>query len=123
MDRRTLLVVDDTPENIDLLVELLKNQYKVKAARNGQAALRIARSDDPPELVLLDLIMPGMDGFAVCHELKKSAATAAIPVILLSGAIGKTERRRGDELGCAGYLTKPVEPSELFAMIKRVLTI
>lgn len=121
MDKRTLLVVDDTPENIDLLVELLKNQFKVKAARNGQLALRIARSDDPPELVLLDLLMPGMDGFAVCHELKKNADTASIPVILLSGEIGKEERRRGDELGCAAYLTKPVEPSELIATIKRAL--
>lgn len=122
MDKKTILVVDDMAENIDLLVGLLKEQYTVKAARAGQVALKIAQSPNPPDLVLLDIIMPGMDGFEVCQELKNNPATAAIPVIFLSGEIGAEERERGADLGAADYLTKPVEPGKLNAAIEAALT-
>jgi len=121
MDKRTVLVVDDAPENIDLLVGLLKEQYTVKAARNGRLALMIARSPRPPDLVLLDIMMPEMDGFEVCRQLKGDPATAAIPVIFLSGEIGTEERRRGSALGAADYLTKPVEPAKLNGAIDTAL--
>lgn len=121
MDKRTVLVVDDAPENIDLLVGLLKEQYIVKAARNGPVALKIAHSASPPDLVLLDIIMPEMDGFEVCRELKGDPVTAAIPVIFLSGDIGAEERSRGAELGAVDYLTKPVEPAKLSVAIESAM--
>jgi putative two-component system response regulator len=121
MDKQTILVVDDAPENIDLLVGLLKGKYTVKAARSGQVALKIAQSPNPPDLVLLDISMPGMDGFEVCRQLKNNSATAAIPVIFLSGEAGAGEKERGTALGAADYLTKPVEPSKLNAAIDAAL--
>jgi putative two-component system response regulator len=121
VDKQTVLVVDDAPENIDLVVGILKEQYTVKAARNGQVALKIARSPNPPALILLDIVMPDMDGFEVCHELKADLATAVIPVIFLSGEIGAEERRRGTELGAVDYLTKPVDPAKLSVAIESAL--
>jgi putative two-component system response regulator len=118
MDKKTILVVDDVAENIDLLVGLLKEQYTVKAARNGVVALKIAQSPKKPDLVLLDIVMPEMDGFAVCSELKSNPDTAMIPVIFISGEIGVEERQRGTELGAVEYLTKPVEPSKLMIAIE-----
>ena len=121
MDKQTVLVVDDAPENIDLLVGLLKDNFTVKAARNGEVALKIAQSSTPPSLVLLDIVMPGMDGFEVCRELKANEATASIPVIFLSGEIGEAERKRGAELGAIDYLTKPVDPNQLLAAIESIV--
>jgi putative two-component system response regulator len=118
MDKKTILVVDDAAENIDLLVGLLKEQYAVKAARNGVVALKIAQSPKKPDLVLLDIVMPEMDGFAVCSELKSNPDTAMIPVIFISGEIGVEERQRGTELGAVEYLTKPVEPNKLMTAIE-----
>lgn len=118
---QTILVVDDIPENIDLLVGLLKEKYKVKAARNGETALKIAQSPAPPDLVLLDVIMPDMDGFKVCRQLKENAGTRNIPVIFVSGEIGAEERAHGEALGAAAYLTKPVEPDTLCALLDSVL--
>lgn len=123
MDKKTVLVVDDAPENIDLLVGLLKEQFIVKAARDGKIALKIAHSPSPPDLILLDIIMPEMDGFDVCRELKSDPATSQIPVIFLSGEIGDEERRRGRELGAADYLTKPVEPAKLNATIQAAISV
>jgi putative two-component system response regulator len=118
MDKKTILVVDDAAENIDLLVGLLKERYTVKAARNGVVALKIAQSPKKPDLVLLDIVMPEMDGFTVCSELKSNPDTAMIPVIFISGEIGVEERQRGTELGAVEYLTKPVEPNKLMMAIE-----
>jgi len=120
-DKQTILAVDDLAENIDLLVGLLRDRYKVKAARNGEVALKIARLPEPPDLILLDIVMPGMDGFDVCEALKASPETANIPVIFLSAEVGAEERKRGLELGAVGYLTKPVLPEELDAAIASAL--
>jgi len=112
-DKATLLVVDDMPENIDLLVGLLKERYKVKAARSGEIALKIAHSANPPDLILLDVNMPEMDGFEVCRQLRANTETASIPVIFVSGEIGNEEHAQGAALGAVAYLTKPVEPDRL----------
>ncbi|MDO9005921.1 MAG: response regulator, partial [Aquabacterium sp.] len=80
-ERATILVVDDTPENLTLMSSLLKDDYKVKVANNGEKALQIAASDSPPNLILLDIMMPGMDGYEVCRRLKGDPVTADIPVI------------------------------------------
>ena len=121
MDKKVILVVDDAPENIDLLVGLLKEQYIVKAALNGKIALKIAQSPKPPHLVLLDIVMPGMDGLEVCKELKGNSKTAHIPVVFLSGQAGEEECERGMELGGSAYLKKPVEPKSLFSVIEILL--
>lgn len=121
MEKKTILVVDDAPANVDLLVGLLKDQYKVKAALNGKVALKIARSSNPPHLILLDIVMPGMDGLEVCKELKEADETANIPVVFLSGQAGEEACERGMELGGAAYLQKPVEPKSLFSVIEILL--
>ena len=82
--KQTILVVDDTPENIDVLSGILNQEYRVKVALNGERALKIAASDSPPDLILLDVMMPGMDGYEVCRRLKGDEATHDIPVIFVT---------------------------------------
>ena len=121
MEKKSILVVDDAPENIDLLVGLLKDKYRVKAALNGEVALSIARSPSPPDLILLDIIMPGMDGLEVCETLKSDKGTASIPIVFLSGQASSEECDRGMEMGGEAYLQKPVEPESLFSILEIVL--
>ncbi|MFA5506109.1 MAG: response regulator, partial [Vulcanimicrobiota bacterium] len=84
VNKQTILVVDDMPANIDVLVGLLSDKYRVKAARNGRKALSIARSENPPDLILMDVVMPEMDGYEACRRLKAESDTAAIPVIFVT---------------------------------------
>ncbi len=84
----TILVVDDTPANLSLMTGLLRDDYKVKAAIDGEKALRIAQASPPPDLILLDIMMPGMDGYEVCRRLKADPATRDIPVIFLTAKSG-----------------------------------
>ena len=105
----TILVVDDVPENIDVLTGLLKDEYRVRAATNGPSALTLARKS-PPDLILLDVMMPGMDGYEVCRQLKSELATCKVPVVFVT-AMGEVEdETRGFEVGCVDYITKPVSP-------------
>ena len=80
-----ILVVDDTPDNLLFINGILCDHYSVKVASSGEKALRIAQSDTPPDLILLDIMMPGVDGYDVCRRLKSEAITATIPVIFLTG--------------------------------------
>ena len=80
----TVLIVDDTPDNVQLLSEVLGVDYRTKAATNGNRALKIAFSDDPPDLILLDVMMPDMDGFEVCKRLKENPTTQRVPVIFVT---------------------------------------
>jgi len=121
MNKKTVLVVDDAPENLDLLVGLLKDKYIVKAAVNGELALKIAQSPNPPDLILLDIVMPGKDGIEVCQILKSDQATSHIPIVFLSGEASGEDCERGIELGGAAYLKKPVDPESLFSIIEVVL--
>jgi len=118
MPRRTVLVVDDAPENIQVLSAILQPSYKVKAATSGERALKIARSDKPPDLILLDIMMPEMDGYEVCRQLKSDEQTRTIPVIFVTGMSDEAEQQKGLELGAAAYLIKPVEPGEVLAVSK-----
>ena len=106
----TVLVVDDTPDNLALMSELLGERYRVKVANSGERALKAAQSDPVPDLVLLDIMMPGMDGYEVCRQLKASAATRDIPVIFLTARADTEDERKGFELGAVDYITKPVSP-------------
>jgi len=121
MSKKTVLVVDDAPENLDLLVGLLKEKFMVKAAINGEIALKIAQSPKPPDCILLDIVMPGKDGIEVCEILKNNQATAHIPIVFLSGKASGEDCERGMELGGAAYLKKPVDPESLFSVLDIVL--
>ena len=122
MEKQVILVVDDAPAIIDLLAGLLKDKYRVKAAINGKTALRIAQSAKPPDLILLDIVMPEMDGLEVCKNLKKNAETTNIPIVFLSGEADEEACERGMEIGGAAYLKKPVEPKSLFSVIEILLS-
>jgi PleD family two-component response regulator len=109
--KATILVVDDTPENIDVLNGILKPDYKIKVALNGEKALKVATSDKKPDLILLDIMMPGMDGFEVCRRLKGDADTSHIPVIFVSGAEDAASKDEGLKLGAVDYIVKPIDPN------------
>ncbi|MFR0692852.1 two-component system response regulator [Enterobacterales bacterium AE_CKDN230030158-1A_HGKHYDSX7] len=121
--RPTILIVDDAPENLTLLSELLKLLYRVKAARSGDKALQIAQSDEPPDLILLDVMMPGMDGFEVCRRLRDDPGTRHIPVIFITAQGAADDEIRGLELGAVDYLTKPINPPTVLMRVDNQLRI
>jgi putative two-component system response regulator len=106
----TILVVDDTADNLDLMAGLLQDRYRVKVAINGEKALQIARSGSPPDLILLDIMMPGLSGYQVCEQLKQDPATKDIPIIFLTAMAATEDETRGLELGAVDFITKPVNP-------------
>ena len=116
MEQATILIVDDAPENIDILVALLQEEYTTKVAINGEKALEICRSS-PPDLILLDIMMPGMDGYEVCRRLKANEETRDIPVIFISALHEKINEERGITLGALDYITKPFSPSIVKARV------
>ena len=120
-DKKIILVVDDTPGNIQLLNGLLRDRYKVKAATSGKKAIVIANISPQPNLILLDVVMPEMDGHEVCEMLKKEASTKLIPIVFVSGNTSDEEIQQGMDLGAAGYLGKPVDSAELTAVIQKIL--
>jgi signal transduction histidine kinase len=102
----TVLVVDDTPDNLSLMSGLLKGYYRVKVANNGEKALRMA-AENPPDLILLDVMMPGIDGLEVCRRLKADARTERVPVIFLTSQDDEGGEELGLTLGAVDYITKP----------------
>jgi putative two-component system response regulator len=119
IDQQTVLIVDDTPENLSLMHGLLKDRYRVKVAQNGERALAVALAAPVPDLILLDVDMPRMGGFEVCARLKSDVRTAHVPVIFLTGRREIEDERRGFDAGGVDYITKPVSPPVVLA---RVLT-
>ena len=117
-ERATVLVVDDTPDNLQLMSGLLKTDYKVKVANNGERALKIAAGDPPPDLILLDIMMPDMNGYEVCQRLKADALTRDIPVIFLTARAGVEDEKTGLELGAVDYITKPISPPIVLARVR-----
>jgi putative two-component system response regulator len=117
-DVPTILAVDDTPVNLSLITGLLKSHYRVKVANSGEKALRIAHSDMPPDLVLLDVMMPDLDGIEVCRRLKDDPRTRHIPVIFLTAMSKSEDERIGLEAGAVDYITKPISPPILLARVK-----
>jgi two-component system sensor histidine kinase/response regulator len=113
---KTILLVDDSPDNIDILNGLL-GDYKRKVALNGEKAIKIAETKKP-DLILLDIMMPGMDGFEVAEHLHNNPDTKDIPVIFLSAKIEKEDIVRGFNLGAKDYVTKPFDPNELMSRVK-----
>jgi putative two-component system response regulator len=121
IQRQTILVVDDTPDNLVLMSEVLEGHYDVKLANSGERALKIARGDDPPDLILLDIMMPGLSGYDVCLELKADAATRNIPIIFLTAMTAVEDEKKGLEIGGADYITKPISPPIVLARVKTQL--
>lgn len=117
----TVLIVDDEPANIDLLKGVLPNDYKIKAAVSGEKALKIAQKEPYPDLIILDVMMPEMDGYEVCRQLKSTPDTAGIPVIFVSGHTNDIERQRGLSLGAYEFLSKPINPVEINKVIHALL--
>jgi len=114
-----ILVVDDTPTNLALMFDLLKDEYQVRVASNGERALAIASGPHPPDLILLDVMMPGMDGFATLTQLQSNPASAHIPVVFLTAKNHLEDEEKGLRLGALDYITKPVNPP---IVLRRVRT-
>jgi len=119
LQKQTVLVVDDTPDNITILSNILTD-YTVKAATNGPKALDIAIAASP-DIILLDIMMPGMDGYEVCSRLKNDLRTRDIPVIFVTAMDDVADEARGFELGAVDYITKPVSPPIVLARVKTQL--
>jgi len=118
MEHATILVVDDTSDNLMLVHNLLKGMYQVRVANSGEKALKIAFSDKPPDLILLDVMMPGMDGFEVCRQLRRNPATARIPILFLTARSEMEDESKGLDLGASDYITKPISPPILKARVR-----
>jgi putative two-component system response regulator len=119
----TILIVDDTPDNIMLLSRLLKEKYDTKVATNSATAMKIARSVPKPDLILLDVMMPDVDGYETCAQLKADPATRDIPVIFLTAKSHVEDEAMGLSMGAVDYLTKPISPPILFARVSTHLTL
>ena len=119
-DRRVILAVDDAPENLQVLKGSLASEFIVKLAINGMVALKIAAKASI-DLILLDINMPGMVGYEVCRRLKEDDRTAPIPVIFLTAELDAQSRTRGLQAGAVDYVTKPIDPGALVAVINQHL--
>lgn len=119
----TILIVDDERFFINILVDLLKPMYRTVIALNGEQALERSLCDTPPNLILLDIVMPGMDGYEVCAELKKAPPSRDIPVIFLTNRTDVGDETRGFELGAIDYITKPISPPIVLARVNTHLTL
>lgn len=115
--KKVILVVDDTPANIQIALAILKDLYQVKVATNGAKALELAAAEPAPDLILLDVMMPGMDGFEVCTHLKATSATRDIPVIFVTGQTEIEDETRGFEVGGVDYIHKPFSPAVVKARV------
>ena len=119
----TVLVVDDTPDNLMLLADLLSDRYRVKAANSGDAALRVLQNSPLPDLILLDIMMPGLSGHEVARQLQQDPRTRAIPIIFLTAMASMENEIQGLELGAVDYITKPISPPLVLARVQTQLKI
>ncbi len=119
--KMTVLVVDDTPDNLTLLSGILKGDYRVLLATNGAKALEICSSEEPPDLVLLDVMMPEMDGFEVARRMREHPNSESTPVIFVTALTTNEARTSGLELGAVDFLTKPVDPQQLLSRVRNFM--
>ena len=120
-DRKIVLIVDDAPENLQVLGELLQGEYRVKVANAGERALQIAVNEPHPDIVLLDIMMPDMDGYAVLERLRADPRTRDIPVIFVTAMGAHGDEERGLALGAQDYITKPIQPGIVLARVRTQL--
>ncbi len=122
-DKPVILVVDDAPQNLALMDDLLSDDYAVKVAPNGMRALKIAGTAPRPDLILLDIMMPDMDGYEVCRQLKDAVDTRDIPVIFLTARGQVADEQRGFDVGAVDYITKPISAPIVLARVRTHLTL
>jgi len=116
--REKILIVDDQAENIDIMVEALQSTYDLMAATDGKSALERARGEAPPDLILLDVMMPEMDGYEVCRRLRSDPVTRDIPVIFVTALNDPDKEAKGLDLGACDYITKPISPPVVMARVR-----
>ncbi len=121
MNKPTLLIVDDEPANLKTLAGMLKNEYRIVFAKSGEEALSLIEKRTTPNCILLDIMMPGMDGYEVCTRLKKDTASRKIPVIFISAKTESHEKKKGLSLGATAYITKPFDAEEILSVLKQFL--
>ncbi len=121
--KATVLVVDDSPDSLTLMSGLLKDTYRVKVATHGDTGLKVAWSAQPPDLILLDIMMPDVDGYEVCRQLKANPASQGIPVIFLTAKSDAEDEQMGLSLGAVDYITKPISPAILLARVATQLAL
>ncbi|MGB4075320.1 response regulator [Pseudomonas sp.] len=119
--RPTLLVVDDMPDNLLLISGLFQDEFRVRIAHNGQKALDICTSDDPPDLLLLDIMMPGMDGFQVAQQLREHPTACNLPLLFITAMTDSASRLKGLELGAVDFVSKPIDPVLLQLRVRNLL--
>ena len=117
-DRKLILIVDDTPTNVSVVSGLLKDSYRTKVATNGERALAIVSGPEKPDLILLDVTMPDMDGFEVCRRLKANPDTREIPIIFLTARTDYVDEIKGFEAGAVDYIHKPFSAPIVLARVK-----
>src|SRR5215510_8206597 len=122
-DGKLVLIVDDTPTNVAVLSGLMKDSYRTRVATNGEKALAIASDPDKPDLILLDVMMPDMDGFEVCRRLKSNPDTREIPVIFLTAKTDAVDGAKGFDVGAVDYIHKPISPPVVLARVNRQLAL
>lgn len=115
-----VLIVDDTEANVDILVDALAEDYDIAVAMDGESALEIVE-DDKPDLILLDIMMPGMDGYEVCEKLKADDATKGIPIMFLSGKTDAADRQKAMAMGAVDFVTKPIDVPDIQQKVKNYL--
>lgn len=120
-ERSTILVVDDTRDNLTVIGGLLEDAYRVRIANSGERALKVAASEPRPDLILLDIMMPGMDGYQTLEKLKEDALTRDIPVIFVTAMNADEDEEIGLRLGAVDYVTKPIRPAILLARVRTQL--
>ena len=122
-DRKLVLIVDDTPTNVSVVSGVLKDNFRTKVATNGEKALAIATGPEKPDLILLDVMMPGMDGYEVCRRLKADPKTSDIPVIFLTAKTDSIDEEKGFEVGAVDYIHKPFSSPIVLARVKTQLAL
>ncbi|WP_410499994.1 response regulator [Chitinibacter sp. S2-10] len=120
-ERASILIVDDEPTNLQLLSQLFKDTYRIRIAHNGRKALEICHSATPPDLVLLDVMMPEMDGFEVALKMREHPNSQTIPIIFVTAMGEDASRQKGMELGAVDYVTKPIDPEQLTLRVSNFL--
>ena len=117
-DKPVLLVVDDTPSSVDLLHAMLRDDFTIKVATNGDRAVAVAQKEPRPAIILLDVMMPGVDGYEACRRLKENPDTALIPVIFITAKTDVEDEQKGLSLGAVDYITKPFNPDLVKARVE-----
>ncbi len=123
VEKRTVLVIDDTPDNLSLLSGVLKEEYKVKAANSGARALQILQSGPAPDLILLDVMMPEIDGYEVLRRIREQGRMREVPVIFVTGMSAAEDEERGFALGAVDYIVKPISPPTVLARVRTHLAL